>query len=172
MIKHYTSLLISILTILANLSAQSTSNTLYVKETYGQSSWAINNIRKITFPSGQLQINNYDGSMASFPFDIFHFFAFKNYSLGIPQTAIEQNTMLLFPNPVNDQFQISYQSDQGDVLQIKIIDMQGKEVLQQTINSLCGRNIFTINVRELTQGLYVCRVQSGSRFENVKFIKN
>ncbi|MGO9785135.1 MAG: T9SS type A sorting domain-containing protein, partial [Streptosporangiaceae bacterium] len=44
----------------------------------------------------------------------------------------QENDILLFPNPVTDEFQISFQSDSAGMLQIDIIDIQGKEIQQST----------------------------------------
>jgi len=100
------------------------------------------------------------------------YFNFTNLLTAIPQNAIQKNDLLLFPNPVNDELKISYKAGEAGVLNLEIIDMQGKVVLQQSLSGQNGNNLFTINVTQLLHGLYLCRVQNSNQIENLKFIKD
>jgi hypothetical protein len=168
--KIYTALFLAIVPSIARLQAQ---NTLYVKATNGtNNSYAVSNVRKVTYPSADsMKIETNQGT-TTYSFNNVNYFSFITTSIGIQQNAIQQGDLLFFPNPVNDKIQISYQSEASGVLQLEIIDMCGREVLQQTLSDQYGKNLFTINVAHLSQGLYVCRVQNGNRFETVKFNKN
>ena len=84
----------------------------------------------------------------------------------------ETDNMILFPNPVMDQMKVSFQSAGTGNLQIDIIDIQGKVLQQQNISSQNGTNLFTINIAQLPQGLYLCRLQNGNKLETIKFLKN
>jgi len=154
---------------LISLQAQS---TLYVKEKSGtQIPYILSSIRKITFSTGNMFVNKNDGSIATYSLSNIRYLSFKNLSIDIPQTEIINTNLQLFPNPVSEEFQIRYDLDVPVLMQIKIIDMQGKVVLHQLLNGVIGSNLFTINVSQLSQGLYICLVQNGSRFEKIKFIK-
>ena len=167
--KNYMTLFIAIITTIAGLQAQ----TLYVKETNSvQNVYSLSSVKKLTFPSGDSISVKTNTGITTYSLSIVRYFNFTNITTGISQNAIQKEDMFLFPNPVSDEFQISYQTEETGVLQIEIIDVQGKKVLQQTLSNQYGKNLFIINVSQLSQGLYICRVQNGSRFENVKFIKN
>lgn len=169
--KNILLLISAILGAIAGLQAQ---GTLYVKQANGiENSFALTNIRNMSFPSNDsILINKNNGSKVTYSLNNIRYFNFINFSLGIQQNAILQNNILLFPNPVNDEFQIIYQSNEQQNLQLQIIDEQGIIVMQQILNGQFGRNLFKINVRELSQGLYLCRLQRDNIFELVKFVKN
>ena len=84
----------------------------------------------------------------------------------------ESSNLTLYPNPVIDQLQISYEMVKAGNVQVAIIDIQGKVLHQQTINSQNGTNHAIISVSHLPEGLYVCRLQKGGKLETIKFIKN
>jgi len=165
--EKITSVFVGVVMSFAGLQAQN----LYVKETNGvQNTFALTNVRKLTFPSeDSMYVYKYDESITKYLFISVSYFDFVNNPTEITQSAIQSNGLQLFPNPVNDEFQISYQPDQTGILSVQIINEQGKVVMQQR---LCGRDLITINASQLLKGIYVCIVQSDDRIEKAKCIKN
>jgi hypothetical protein len=167
--------IIAILFIVSVLAiAQLQAQTLYVNQTNGsQNSFPINEIRKLTFSGGTvMSVIETSGSSSNFQLKNLSDMMFTNKYTSVSQNAVQENNILLFPNPVTTEFQLSYQTAEAGNLQLDIINIQGKVVLQQNLITQIGMNIFPINVMQLQEGLYVCRIQNGSRFENLKFIKN
>lgn len=72
----------------------------------------------------------------------------------------------LYPNPVSNQLKFQFKDEISDA-QLTILDLHGREVMNQTINS----NNATINVSELKPGLYVARVVYDGNVINKKFVK-
>lgn len=68
---------------------------------------------------------------------------------------IESNGMLIFPNPTNQSFTISFTETQESVKQLCIFDLQGKIMLKQ--ENLSGN---TINISNLPSGTYIVQVIS------------
>ncbi|MBO4655354.1 MAG: T9SS type A sorting domain-containing protein [Bacteroidales bacterium] len=68
---------------------------------------------------------------------------------------IESNGMLIFPNPTNLSFTISFTETQESIKQMCIFDMQGKIMLRQ--ENLLGN---TINISNLPSGTYIVQVIS------------
>ena len=68
---------------------------------------------------------------------------------------IESNGMLIFQNPTNQSFTISFTETQESVKQLCIFDMQGKIMLRQ--ENLLGN---TINISNLPSGTYIVQVIS------------
>lgn len=68
---------------------------------------------------------------------------------------IESNGMLIFPNPTNQSFTISFTETQESVKQLCIFDLQGKIMLKQ--ENLSGN---TINISNLPTGTYIVQVIS------------
>ena len=65
--------------------------------------------------------------------------------------------MLIFPNPANQSFTISFTETQEKIMQLCISDMQGKIMLRQ--ENLSSN---TINISNLPSGTYIVQVISKS----------
>jgi hypothetical protein len=73
----------------------------------------------------------------------------------------------VYPNPVADELTLTSQSANKGIMQIEFIDMQGRVVLSKT----SAANQLKINVSNLSNGLYLCRVTQGSTVQTSKFLK-
>jgi hypothetical protein len=83
-------------------------------------------------------------------------------TLSNPKSEI--NTLTLFPNPVNNLLNLQ---TPNDILidKIKIIDLTGKVMLEQTDNS------HQLNTQNLASGMYLLQAFSGENKYTTKFIK-
>ncbi|OFX31707.1 MAG: hypothetical protein A2X08_16055 [Bacteroidetes bacterium GWA2_32_17] len=155
---------------LSGIQAQS---TLYVKEHSGiQTPYTLSSIRKLTFPTGNMTVKKTDGSTNTFALSDIRYLNFIDLTTNVSQVGIQENSsIILYPNPVIDQLQISYESIKAWNVQVEIIDVQGKVLHQQTIISKNGTNHALIPVSQLSKGLYVCRLQSNEKIEIFKFLK-
>ena len=90
-----------------------------------------------------------------------------NTSITDNQENIQAAGLIIYPNPANQTFTISFSEAQESVKQVRIINMQGKVVLSQENPS---NN--TVNIANLPVGMYVVRVlsQSGKEYA-VKLVK-
>jgi len=90
---------------------------------------------------------------------------------GLPQTiAIENKNIKLWPNPVQDVAQLSFESD-GETSQIRIYSMAGQLVenlLRQRFSQ--GNQQIEINLGHLRKGTYELVLQNKSSRESTKFI--
>jgi hypothetical protein len=77
------------------------------------------------------------------------------------------------PNPVtNGSFNLNLFSSSAAPVEIKLMDMQGRVVEQQTRNITAGLNSINFNVSKLAAGSYVISAsQQGSRSRVLKFVK-
>ena len=69
----------------------------------------------------------------------------------ITDTQEEGNILNIYPNPANDSFTLKTNRLEKDVL--KIIDLNGKTVLEQTAG-----NLDQINVSRISPGLYIVQI--------------
>jgi hypothetical protein len=69
-----------------------------------------------------------------------------------------QNT----PNPASDYTDVSFTSPIGGDFTIKLFNMIGKEVYQQTIRGMAGLNTNRIQLDEYTPGVYMLSLENGS----------
>ena len=154
---------------------------MYVKEYSGtQTPYTLSSIRKLTFAGGNMTVNKNTGSPTTYALSNIRYLNFTELTTGVLQTdKAESSNIMLYPNPVNNQLQISYETLGAGNVQVEIVDLQGKVLLQQTISSqnlptgqAGGTNQAIIPVSQLAKGLYLCRLQSNNKIENIKFIKN
>jgi len=149
-------------------------NQLNVKEKAGKvTSFALSGIQKLTFPSGNMEVKKTDGSSASFALNDIRYLTFSPITTDAKSLdSKRESTFSLYPNPVTNEFQLSYESIEARTLNVEIIDLQGRVLLRQTINSQYGANHNRISVSQLQKGLYICRLQNGNKYETIKFLKN
>lgn len=149
-------------------------NKLYVKERTGmQTTFALNNIQKIFFTESNMNVNRTDGNKSTYVLSDIRYLNFMDLTTHVSQIGRQENrSFILYPIPVINKLQISYESLKAGSAQIEIIDVQGKVLHRQTISSQNGTNQAVITVAQLRGGLYICRLQNGDKLETIKFIKN
>jgi len=156
---------------LTGLQAQS---TLFVKEHGGiQTPYTLSSIRKLTFAGGNMTVNKDTGSLTTYALSNIRYLNFTDLTTGVSQTDKAGNSnIMLYPNPVNEQLQINYETLKTGNVQVEIVDLLGKVLYQQTLTSQNGTNHAIIPVSQLSEGLYVFSLQSSDKIEIIKFIKN
>lgn len=155
---------------LTGLKAQT---KLYINQKSGtQTPVTASNIRTLTFAAGQMAVNRTDKSSSTYALSTVLYLSFNDYTTDVQQIVSSQNSALaVYPNPVADQLQISYETAKAGNVQVEIIDLQGKVLLQQALNSNAGANHAQITVTKLPKGIYLCRVNNGTSIETTKFLK-
>jgi hypothetical protein len=155
---------------LTELNAQT---KLYINKKAGtQTSFTTSSIRTLTFATGRMAINKTDKSANSCTLSGIRYLSFNDYTTGVTQIVSSQNSsMAIYPNPVADQLQISYETVKAGIAKVEIIDLQGKILLQVALNSNAGVNHAQIMVTKLPKSIYLCRVINGSSIETSKFLK-
>ena len=82
-------------------------------------------------------------------------------------TNNEQQTINIYPNPVNDNLTCEFISGQESPAAITINDVLGNVAMQEEMKELKGINHFTLSIASLPQGIYLLR--AGNR--QAKFVK-
>nr|WP_321453192.1 T9SS type A sorting domain-containing protein [uncultured Carboxylicivirga sp.] len=153
---------------LMSVNAQSILN---VKEKSGGSSFFYtNDIRKLSFSDGSLNVNEMDGTLNSFDISSIRKLDFNGITteIEIPlQNKASKESLQLYPNPVNEIFYIKRESALDCEWNVEILDLQGKILKKEILTSLKG-----INVSDLKKGMYLCRIYTCDKIENIKFLKN
>jgi uncharacterized protein (TIGR02145 family) len=123
-------------------------------------------------------------NMFSFHSDFYRVYNYKNcgFSVRCVKDSVSttnvniieskgSNTFKLYPNPVINLLQITYETTKPGKVHLEIIDLHGKVLEHQILNSQNGTNHLTIPIAQLTSGLYLLRLQSNNKTEIIKFIK-
>jgi hypothetical protein len=95
----------------------------------------------------RLQLNDVDGKQA--------------YSDIIALKKVSTKAVIsVYPNPVNDKIQVEAYFTKAADAAVKIINADGKTLLQQTIRIQAGNNSFPVNVSSLEKGNYFLQVET------------
>ncbi|MCG8582092.1 MAG: T9SS type A sorting domain-containing protein, partial [Bacteroidales bacterium] len=153
---------------LISVNAQSILN---VKENSGGSSFFYtNDIRKLTFSGGNLNVNEMDGNSSSYDINGIRKLDFNGISTEVEiasQEQLSKESIQLYPNPVNDFLYVKSNLAQDCDGKLEILDLHGKVLKKESFASLKS-----INVSDLRKGIYLCRIYTCNKIENIKFLKN
>ena len=150
---------------LSELKAQ----TMYVRPLTGtQATYAITNIQKLSFSSGNLLVIPISGSAVTHSLSGNRYINFTNLSLATETQQQEVNTYYVYPNPVKDVLNV-FIAEKGQLIDsISIFTLEGQLVLQQKLLYSIQPQI---SVDSLPQGIYLCKLISGIKTQTIKFIK-
>lgn len=68
----------------------------------------------------------------------------------------------IYPNPVSDNMSVSFNLQESQVVNCKIMDATGKVVLAESFDASLGDNLHTMNVSNLASGLYMVQMDTKS----------
>jgi hypothetical protein len=132
-----------------------------------QDTYSISNIQKITFTNGNMNVASSTGS-STYDLDDVRYVSFIDYTVGI--VAFEKNNkILLFPNPVEDQFNIRINSSNAQSCTIEIYSIDGR-LIHSEKTALSSDN-HAINVSGYASGIYLCKINNGYQISSTKFVK-
>jgi endo-1,4-beta-xylanase len=151
---------------------QSTNNLYLLDKAGNKRTIPLEDISRITFASGYLVIIKTKGDTIRYGLSSISDIRFNGLSTPL-KTLLKMKTSQLsfYPNPVTDQLNICYETTQDSDVRIKIIDLQGRAILQKTQYSVKGVNNLIVPVSELSTGFYLCRIYNGKKIESIKFYK-
>jgi hypothetical protein len=88
----------------------------------------------------------------------------------VSMASAQSDKALIYPNPVNDILNISFNQKQfASNVQLNIIDMNGRTVI--TNKATNNNGVHSINVSTLKPGLYILKISDGTNEEKLKFVK-
>jgi len=145
---------------------------MYVKEKSGiRTIFTLNDVRKIIFPGGNMNVINHDGNSKTIDLTDIRYINFTDLSTSIYPLEIENpESLILFPNPVNDILTINYHSLDVEI-QFEIMTLEGKIILSKIMTNQSGINQVKINVSSLPEGMYFGRFIDGKAVLTIKFLK-
>ena len=147
-----------------------TAQTLYVNKSVGaQTTSALNDLRKITFSSGNVTVHKTDNTSGIYALGELDYLSFKDFTVGLEnQLPVGVGNLITYPNPVNDVLYINLLGMENMDGSIRIISLEGRVMLQQKINN---ESFVRLTVTQLPPGSYVCRYTNATEVKTVKIIK-
>jgi len=90
----------------------------------------------------------------------------------IVEGTTEIGVLAAYPNPVTDTYHMELSLPSSEYTQISLYDLQGNRVWQAKVkDSRAGYNALHIDVGFLQSGMYIYRLESGTRVIQGKFLK-
>ena len=91
----------------------------------------------------------------------------NNTTAKVPDPALAQNTIDIFPNPVQDRFYIYMHSVAASTADIGLYNTVGQLVYSKSVNLINGAEYIEVPTRNLASGIYTVVVRAGKN----KFVK-
>ncbi len=86
--------------------------------------------------------------------------------------TLEEDTFILFPNPVQDISQVFIQSSTSETAELVIYDAIGKRIHSQMLALQADSNQFELSTKDLSTGVYLLQLlDSSEKKKTIKFIK-
>jgi len=147
------------------------AQTMYVKESNGtESAYALNNVQKMTFSSGNISIHKTDNTTGAYALS-----GLKYLSFTAPESINEQqmqagnvNNLIAYPNPATNVLNIDLTNTKNEGGSISILTLDGKVMQTQKTSAT---NVETLNLSRLPQGIYLCCYAGKTEIRTVKIIK-
>jgi PKD repeat protein len=85
--------------------------------------------------------------------------------------TLDENTSVnVFPNPNNGSFNVQINSTSSDAIQIQLIDLQGRVILDRNIGSVNGVHTENIEVENLSKGIYILKTGNDMQSETTRVV--
>ena len=140
------------------LSAQ----TIHFNYTDGNnSSYNLEDVRKITFDSDLMNLHLFDGSIYSWNVSTIEYYEYDETPLNIEVLINKANSfdVVIFPNPTNSDLQVKYNLTKDDLIRIELFDLQGKLIFSKNLGKqIQGQQETILNLSQIPSGNYVCNI--------------
>ncbi len=147
---------------------------LYVENKTGvKTTFLLDSVSSVTFEGLSLVVKKSNGAIQRFSvYEIDHIRTVADTTsvLSIEQN-LNSNGTVLYPNPVTDQFIVSFSVKQSNTVVIDIVDLNGKVIRNKVINCVGGKCYALFEAHDLPKGTYTCLLHRSGSTQSLKFIK-
>lgn len=77
----------------------------------------------------------------------------------------------IMPNPFEDNMTVSFNSNTGATVMLKVTDMNGRVVIDKGIQAVAGSNSVGVDVTDLSSGIYFIQLNFGNEISVNKIVK-
>ncbi len=149
------------------------AQTMNIKESSGtQVTYSLNSVQKMTFSEGNVNVLKIDNSIVGYSLSGLRYFNFSKVEdvtsiISEPSIFLDFSTLNAYPNPVLDLLTIDLSGIMGEGI-ITIMTLEGKTIQMQTA---IGKELITMNLSSLSNGIYLCRYSGTEEVRTVKIVK-
>ncbi len=138
-------------------------------------SYNLEDVRKITFVADVMNLHLWDGSLYSWNVSTIGHYEYDETILNTQEWLNQANTwqVRVFPNPTSTVLNVRFQLPKEDQVSISLSDLQGKLLLTKNIGTkTAGEYLETLDLSELPQGNYLCRISGQQQTITKQVIKH
>jgi 1,4-alpha-glucan branching enzyme len=88
--------------------------------------------------------------------------------VSLDELVIEEESLILYPNPSKEEVSVSFKSNSTSVVQIVVIDTQGKTIFEKKMPVLFGENTEKLNLNGISAGTYSVLVIQGNNIQTAQ----
>lgn len=85
------------------------------------------------------------------------------------ESVIAEPALKLYPNPASDKLTVEYLNSISGVVNFRVYSLSGKLIFTNTAEAQAGFNTYQLNIADLSRGVYVLEINSGSEIQRQKF---
>ncbi|KGL63715.1 S8 family serine peptidase [Polaribacter sp. Hel1_85] len=154
--------------IMTGLIACLNGNEGFILKSSGKSNSSTDNFNTFLKQAVYESADKYNNPLDQYGYGIPNFeVAFNNYNSFFNFGGSELKSLIIYPNPIKDEFIISVEDAILNEFTIQIFSVLGKKVLEK-INS----NSQTVNISFLESGIYILKISKDNQHKSLKLIKN
>jgi hypothetical protein len=91
--------------------------------------------------------------------------------IGIASTTRNKIAIELSPNPVTEMIRIGFETPNAGMMELQIMDLQGKRLKVRTMTAVSGDNQFQIPLNDLIPGTYMLTLEGENIVSSSLFVK-
>ena len=95
-----------------------------------------------------------------------------NEYTGVSSLTSDETTVNLYPNPTSGNLFLAYTISTPTMVEVQITDVSGTIVARESLGELgLGNHTHSLDISQLSQGIYICSVRIGNKFFEKKLVK-
>ena len=152
------------------IPAYSYSQSMFVKRTNGTIvEYQLSAINKMTYLGNSVLIKQTNNVVDSYDLSQINQINFKGFVAGLNDEIIENNNLVVFPNPTNGPVEIEYQVNGISPVKLEILDINGKistviiDGMMNPGNYKSKWDLSDFNGKQVMSGTYIVRFSQDSK---------
>lgn len=164
-----------LLIMLLLMSTISYTQSIYLNYTDGtNSSYDLEDVRKITFDADLMNLHLMDGSIYSWNISTIEYFKYDETLVNAEEWLAKANLweVNVYPNPTTTTLNVLFNLPQSEEILIGLYDMQGKLILEKNTGKIAsGEHHQILDLSGLPEAVYFCRIAGQKSSITKKIIK-
>jgi len=84
----------------------------------------------------------------------------EDYTVGIVEPPVVSGDILIYPNPNNGSFMLSFTNDNNAETSIRMFNLAGQVVLEKQVSPTVGLNTIKFDISAYSEGMYIMEITS------------